>query len=121
MRRVIAPAPNENPVEDCMISYYEFDGNGNIALKTAKIEIPLGLGRYAFAAMSKGWLDFFNGEIMRALGTTGDVAVFEQETDKLLSEFKSHLLSVVENRRKQEAESAKSKISIVGPQEGLPN
>jgi hypothetical protein len=74
MRRLVQRSKaDEAPVEDVEVQYFDFDDKGNVQIRRAMVEVPLGCGRFAQAAMLKGFFEYFNKPLIQG-GLTVDQA-----------------------------------------------
>lgn len=100
MRRITTPAPEAPAVEDVKISFFDFDNNGNVAVKESLIEVPTGFGRFAQAAMIKGFLEFFDKEMPTHEPNDPKLQLQKNAIDKSLASLKK-LIADIEARQTQ--------------------
>ena len=104
MRRIHVPKSKQgSQVEDIRIQFYDNDKEGNLFLRHHTIEIPMGLGKFAAAAMGLGWIEKFDQRIEETLGVNSGAGDFAKSCELLLNEFDGVLKRAKANLEKQQA------------------
>lgn len=88
MRRLVKRnKENEAPVEDVEIQYYAFDDHGNTSITRVSVEVPLGCGKFAQAAMLKGFFEFFNKPLLGPEGPSPDQKVTLEHIERSIESW----------------------------------